>query len=190
MPDVAKKKPVVNHNRFKITDMKNLIVISLISFCFTAKAQITKVSLQASGLTCSMCSNAINKAIQSLDFVEKVDANIKNSTFEILFKPNSNIDFDKIKKKVEGAGFFVANFTATMHFDNIAVANDTHLDLGATTFHFLNVKTETLSGDKTIRLLDKGFVPAKEFKKNSSLTKMPCYKTGEENGKRIFHVTI
>jgi copper chaperone CopZ len=170
--------------------MKNLMVICLISFCFTAKAQVTKVSLQASGLTCSMCSNAINKAIQSLDFVEKVDANIKNSTFEILFKPNSNVDFDKIKKKVEDAGFFVANFSAIIHFDNVAVANDTHVDLGATTFHFLNVKAATLSGDKTIRLLDKGFLPAKEYKKNSSLTKMDCYKTGTANGKRIFHVTI
>jgi copper chaperone CopZ len=170
--------------------MKNSIIICLICFCFAAKAQVTKVSLQASGLTCSMCSNAINKALQSLNFVEKVDANIKNSTFDIAFKPNSNVDFDKLKKKVEDAGFFVANFKVTVHFDNIAVASDTHVDLGTTTFHFLNIKAATLSGDKTIRLLDKGFVPAKEYKKNSSLTKMACYKTGEKNGKRIFHVTI
>lgn len=162
-----------------------MLVVSI-----TAKAQVTKVSLQASGLTCSMCSNAINKGLKSLDFVDKVDANIKNSTFNIWFKPNAAVDFDKLKNKVEGAGFFVASFTATVHFDNIAVANDTHVDLGANTFHFLNVKTETLSGDKTIRLLDKGFLPAKEYKKNSSLTKMDCYKTGEANGKRVFHVTI
>jgi copper chaperone CopZ len=170
--------------------MKNLFLVFLLLFSGAAKAQVTKVSLQASGLTCSMCSNAINKALQSLDFVDKVDANIKNSTFEIAFKPSSNVDFDKLKKKVEDAGFFVASFKATVHFDNIAVAADTHVDLGATTFHFLNVKTETLSGDKIIRLLDKGFVPAKEYKKNSSLTKMACYKTGDANGKRVFHVTI
>jgi copper chaperone CopZ len=170
--------------------MKNIVLIVAVLFSAMAKAQVTKVSLQASGLTCSMCSNAINKALKSLDFVDKVDANIKNSTFDILFKPEAVVDFDKLKKKVEDAGFFVANFSATIHFDNIVVANDAQVDLGATTFHFLNVKTETLSGDKTIRLLDKGFVPAKEFKKNSSLTKMACYKTGEANGKRIFHVTI
>jgi hypothetical protein len=62
--------------------------------------------------------------------------------------------------------------------------------VGAAVFHFINVKEQILAGDKTIRLLDKGFVSAKEYKKNSSLTKMACYKTGEENGKRIFHVTI
>lgn len=170
--------------------MKNLIVAILILFSFSVNAQVTKVSLQASGLTCSMCSNAINKSLKSLDFVDKIDANIKNSTFDISFKPNTIIDLDKLKKKVEDAGFFVANLTATINFDNIAIANDTHVTVGNDVFHFLNVKEQTLSGSKTIRLLDKGFVSAKEYKKNSSFTKMDCYKTGEENGKRIFHVTI
>ncbi|HMI77258.1 MAG TPA: heavy-metal-associated domain-containing protein [Ferruginibacter sp.] len=180
--------------------MKNLILIMLVLFSFTSVAQVKSVSIQASGLTCSMCSNAINKAIKSLDFVDKVDANIKNSSFDVSFKPGSNIDFDKLKKKVEDAGFFVARFTASVNFDKVAIVNDDHVVIGSTVFHFLNVKDQTLSGDKTIRLLDKGFVTAKEYKKNSIYTKMECYKTGvagaccaKDNlpaGKRIFHVTI
>jgi hypothetical protein len=119
-----------------------------------------------------------------------VDANIKTSSFDISFKPSADIDFDRLKDKVEDAGFFVANFTVTYHFDGLAIANDKHVTVGKNVFHFLNVKDEVLSGDKKIRLLDKGYVSAKEFKKNSSLTKMACYKTGEESSKRIFHVII
>jgi copper chaperone CopZ len=170
--------------------MSKILITALLLFSAAAKAQVTRAMIQASGLTCSMCSNAINKSLRSLDFVEKVEPNIKNSSFEILFKPNSNIDLDKLKIKVEDAGFFVARFTATAHFDNAAVQNDNHLQLGNFIFHFLNVKPQIINGDKTITILDRGFVPAKEFKKNSAFTKMPCYKTGEENGKRIFHVTI
>ena len=66
--------------------MKNIFLLLAISISMVTKAQVTKVSLQASGLTCSMCSNAINKALKSLDFVDKVEADIKNYTFEILFK--------------------------------------------------------------------------------------------------------
>ena len=102
-----------------------------------------------------------------------------------------------LKEKVEDAGFFVANFTVVMNVENLAVSNDAHVNVGNEVFHFLNVKDKVLSGEQTFRILDKGYVSAKEFKKNSSLTKMPCYKTGEENlptgqagGKRIFHVTI
>ncbi len=157
---------------------------------FGLNAQITKVSIQASGLTCSMCSNAINKALQSIEAVEKVNANIKNSSFDVSFKKDVSVSFDKLKDKVEDAGFFVAKFTATVQFNNVAVKNDEHTVVAGNTFHFLNIKSQTLTGEYTIRLLDKGFVPAKEYKKNSVLTKQPCYKTGNENGNRIFHVTI
>lgn len=170
--------------------MKNFIVVTLVLFSAAAHAQVKDVTIQASGLTCSMCSNSIFKALKTLDFVDKVNANIKTSSFEIAFKPNAVIDFDKLKAKVEDAGFFVANFTVTYSFDNLAISNDKHIEVGNSVFHFLNVKEGVLSGDKKIRLLDKGFVSAKEFKKNSSLTKMACYKTGEENQKRVFHVTI
>ena len=51
--------------------MKQLFVIIAVLFAVSAQAQVSKVSLQASGLTCSMCSNSINKSIQSLDYIEK-----------------------------------------------------------------------------------------------------------------------
>jgi copper chaperone CopZ len=170
--------------------MKKLIIIILVLFSFSVKAQVKNVTIQASGLTCSMCSNSIFKALQTLDFVEKVDANIKNSSFDISFKPGAEIDFDQLKAKVEDAGFFVANFRVTMNFDKLAVNNDTHVNVGKNVFHFLGVKDQDLNGDKVIRILDKGFVSSKEFKKNSKLTKMECYGSGEEDGKRVFHVTI
>ncbi len=170
--------------------MKKLFLMMVVLFSVAAQAQVKSVTIQASGLTCSMCSNSIFKALKTLDFVENVDANIKTSSFDISFKPTAAVDFDKLKAKVEDAGFFVANFTVIYNFDNLTVSNDKHINVGNSVFHFLNVKDGILSGDKKLRLLDKGFVSAKEFKKNSSLTKMACYKTGEENKKRIFHVTI
>jgi copper chaperone CopZ len=180
--------------------MKNILLIIAVLFSVTVHAQVSKISLQASGLTCSMCSNAISKSLKSLDFVEKVDANIKNSSFDITIKPGSIVDFDRVKKKVEDAGFFVARLVATINFDNVKISNDEHINVGTTTFHFLNTKDEVLNGDKEIRLLDKGYVSSKEYKKNGNFTKMECYKTGvagsccaKDNlpaGKRIFHVTI
>lgn len=170
--------------------MKKVLLVIAVLFAVAVKAQVKNITIQASGLTCSMCSNSIFKVLKTLDFVDKVDANIKTSSFDISFKPMAAVDFDKLKAKVEDAGFFVANFTVTYHFDALAISNDKHINVGTHVFHFLNVKETVLAGDKKIRLLDKGFVSAKEFKKNSSLTKMACYKTGGENGKRIFHVTF
>ena len=56
---------------------KTFAIIAILLSSVIQAQQVTKVSIQASGLTCSMCSNAINKSLRSLDFVDKVDANIK-----------------------------------------------------------------------------------------------------------------
>ncbi len=146
---------------------KLLIIIASVLTLSVSAQQITKVSLQASGLTCSMCSNAINKALKTVDFVEKVVPNISTSTFEITFKQGSVVDFDQLKKKVEDAGFFVSGFVAQMNFDNLSVKPNEPTIVGDKTFQFVNVKDNMLNGEKSVRILNKGFVSAKEYKKNA-----------------------
>src|SRR4051812_22447873 len=112
------------HSIIKSSSMKTFFFLIAMSFAMAANAQqVVKVALQASGLTCSMCSNSINKSLKTIDFVDKVDANIQSSTFEISFRPGSNVDFERLKKKVEDAGFFVSRFVATIRFDNLPVKN-------------------------------------------------------------------
>ena len=181
--------------------MKRLLLFFAVCFLFsTSFAQISKVTIQASGLTCSMCSNAINKSLKKLEYVDHVDANIKNSTFDVFFKPNAGISFDELKKKVEDAGFFVAKLEANVTFDHLSVSNDAHIELGGIMYHFLNVEDKIINGEKIIQILDKGFLTAKEYKKNARYTKMECYKTGymgsccnkkaPSSATRIYHVTI
>ena len=147
--------------------MKNIFLLLAISISMVAKAQVTKVSLQASGLTCSMCSNAINKALKSLDFVDKVEADIKNYTFEILFKEASNVDFNKIRRKVEDAGFSVSGFVATIYFDNVHIRANQPVTIDNNALLFTESKDLSLNGVKQVKLLDKGFVSSKEYKKNA-----------------------
>jgi copper chaperone CopZ len=143
--------------------MKMIFLFVALALSAATSAQVTKVSLQASGLTCSMCSNSINKALKTLDFVDKVEADIKTYTFEISFKANSNVDFDKIKKKVEDAGFAISRFVVTVHFNNVQLRDKTVI-IGDKTFLFVNLNDQVLNGTKQVKVLDKGFVPSKEFK--------------------------
>lgn len=180
--------------------MKVLLAMVALFFVVHTQAQVTKVQLQASGLTCSMCSNAINKSLKTIDYIDKVMADIKTSTFEISFKPGAKINFDQLKKKVEDAGFSVANMKATVLFNNVKVEKDQHMNFGGLTLHFVNGAGQVLNGEQSIQVVDKGYVSAKEFKKNQVYTKMDCYKTGVAGscctkeglsaGTRIFHVTI
>jgi copper chaperone CopZ len=153
-------------NQRKNAVMKAMLLIVAIAISITTNAQVTKVSLRASGLTCSMCSNAINKALRTLDYVIDVDADIKTYTFEIAFKPNVHVDFDLIRKKVENAGFTVSDFIAIIDFDKVHPIKNDSVTVDEKTFLIENVKQESLNGIKRLRILDKGFVSPGEYKTN------------------------
>lgn len=142
--------------------MKLLFIIVALIISMAARSQVTKVSLQASGLTCSMCSNAINKALKSLDFVQTVEADIKTYTFQISFKPNSRVDFDKIRKKVEGAGFFVSEFVAYVNFERVQIADNQPVTVFNNTFVFVNPKAQELYGINKLKIVNKGFTGSNE----------------------------
>lgn len=181
--------------------MKKIVLILVAAlFVIQTNAQFTKATLQATGLTCAMCSNAINKALQKVSFVESVKSDIKNSSFNIVFKQNAEVNIDALKDAVEDAGFSVGSLKMTGNFTDVKIAADEHVKIGKENFHFLDVTDQTLNGEKTITVVDKNFVTAKQFKKICSLTKMPCVQTGKSaeccskggvaTGARIYHVTI
>ncbi len=181
--------------------MKKLLLIIMVMFlAFYSDAQFTKARLQATGLTCSLCSNAINKALQKVSFVASVRADIKNSAFDIVFKQNDDIDIDAIKNAVEDAGFSVGSLKLTGTFTDVKIAPDQHVKIGNERFHFLYVNSQLLNGEKTMTVVDKNYVSAKEFKKYSAATKMSCLQTGKaasccvKDGipadARIYHVTM
>lgn len=179
--------------------MKKLLFIWAIGFfSIHANAQFAKATLQATGLTCAMCSNAVNKALQKLPFIESVKSDIKNTAFNISFKLNDKIDVDAIKEAVEDAGFSVGSLKLTGNFNNLSVRNDEHIQIGNTQFHFLNIKDQLLNGEQTITVLDKNFVSSKTFKAVKSYSKKACVETGKASpccegiaeASRIYHVTI
>lgn len=179
---------------------KILLFLAIIFVAIAGNAQFKSASLQAAGLTCAMCTKAINKALDRLPFISKVEPDIENSAFLITFKEGADIDFDAIKNAVEDAGFSVAKLKLTGTFNHVSVQNDTHVQLGGKTFHFLNVGNQQLNGQKSVQIVDRNFVTDKEFKKFSASSKMSCVQTGKAAGcctkegvtqnTRIYHVTL
>lgn len=168
-------------------------------WCLPAIAQLKSANLTASGLTCSMCSKSIFKALQKVAFVKSVEADVEKSSYSIAFKEGEKVVIDDLKKAVQDAGFSVASLQVTASFENAEVYNDAHVNVGGSTFHFLNVPKQTLQGDKTFTIVDKNYLTMAERKKYKKFTKMECFETGTmgsccPNGKgavnRIYHVTI
>lgn len=180
--------------------MKTILMILVMLGNFSAKAQFPKASLQASGLTCSMCSKAVKTALEDVAFVDKVQVDIKNQQYNLSFKPGAVVDFDALGKAVEDAGFSVASLRITADLEKVKASKDAHVQIGDKYFHFLNTKGEELNGLTTFTVVDKQFLSAKDFKKYSSASKMTCVKTGKAGtcctkesiapDARVYHVII
>ncbi|MFT3705521.1 MAG: hypothetical protein QM802_24340 [Agriterribacter sp.] len=183
--------------------MKKIFSVLLATtIALLATAQVQKAELQASGLTCSMCNNSISSALKKVFFIASVESDINNNSFILTFKPGIKPDFDLLKKKVQDAGFSVANLWVYAHFNQAKITNDEHLNVDGLNIHFLNVKNQILEGEKKIQIVDKDFIPAKSYKKYAASTTMECYKTGFMSAccekksntvvekQRVYHVTI
>ena len=179
---------------FKI--LLSCLLISSLSF----GQSFRNIELQAAGLTCSMCSNAINKTLTKLDFVKSIETDLEKNLFIISIKDGMEPDFDAIRAKVENAGFSVGKMTVDVNFSNQKVVNDEHAVVNGTVLHFLNIKDQQINGWKRVQLVDKSFLLAGQSKKFQAATSMSCYKTGIAGsccqsgnikaGQRIYHVTI
>jgi copper chaperone CopZ len=154
-------------------------------FAIATNAQFTKASLEASGVTCSLCSKAIVKALEELPFVQEVKVDVKSQQYNLSFKKNSAVHFDDIQRAVEDAGFSIASLNVTGNFDKIKLKKDENIRIGDQTFNFLNGNNEILDGERTFTLIDKKFLTPRTFKKYSGAVKQNTV-----SNIRVYHVII
>ncbi|MFE3866825.1 heavy-metal-associated domain-containing protein [Flavobacterium sp. LS2P90] len=163
--------------------MKNIHLKFIIVACLVlitsikSFAQISKAEIIATGLTCSMCSNAINKQLKTLPEVVNVETDLNTNTFTVTLKEGNNLSPKVFKEKVEKAGFFVGSLVVTSKPETITKSS----------YILVNDKLSNAS-EIQFKILDKGFVTEKEFKKLSKTYKN--VETYASNNEDDFHIKL
>ena len=140
-------------------------------------AQISKADIRATGLTCSMCSNAINKQLKSLEAVANIETDLNTNTFTVTRKEGNSLTPFTFKESVEKAGFFIGSLILTV--DSKTVAKSPYI---------LVKETENIPAEVKIQVLDKGYVVDKEFKKLAKTYKSSA--TYASNNEADFHIKV
>ncbi|MDI5893668.1 heavy-metal-associated domain-containing protein [Flavobacterium algoritolerans] len=128
-------------------------------------SQISKAEIIATGLTCSMCSNAINKQLKATVGVDSVSTDLNTNTFTVYFKKESKIMPRVLKEGVEKAGFFIGSLVITVPTENLKIEGDKTISLNGSTFVLLNEELKNSNGETKLKVYDKGYVTQKEHKK-------------------------
>ena len=156
--------------------------------------QINNVEMQVTGLTCSMCSQATEKSLRTLDYISNVNPDLNKNLFVITFKKDKAVSFDQLNKKVKDAGFSVGKLEATINFNQAKIDEEGQTIIGNTVYRFANAKNKILNGPIKVNVIDKNFISNAAFKQQSAKIKIDSYATGMGivNGKktRIYHLSI
>ncbi|RVT78597.1 heavy-metal-associated domain-containing protein [Flavobacterium sufflavum] len=148
---------------------KRLIVLVMLLGMINSYAQISKAEIIATGLTCSMCSNAINKQLKAMPEVEKVMIDLNNNTFVVNIKKNSVITPQQLKANIEKTGFFVGSMILTMDVDNLQQKDNTSFKNESGTYVFVDAKEKAANGTLRLKVLNSGFVTKKEYKQSAKM---------------------
>ncbi|NMH24262.1 heavy-metal-associated domain-containing protein [Flavobacterium solisilvae] len=155
-----------------------LIITSMIlMFSIKSNAQIVKAEIRATGLTCSMCSNAINKQLKSMEEVVAVETDLNTNTFTVTLKEGNDLSPKVFKEKVEKAGFFIGSLLLTAKPETITKSS----------YILVNDKKSNAL-EIQFQVVDKGYVTEKEFKKLSKSYKN--VETYASNNEEDFHIKM
>lgn len=134
-------------------------------YCF---AQFGRAKLQATGLTCALCSKAIHQAIEKLPFVQQVSAQLAESAFEIVMKPGASADPAQIRTAVEEAGFFIGALYLTREEASPLLGLQTPHKEGSS--YFSVVQLAGAREGTTYQVIQEHFLTEKAFAKVSKGT--------------------
>lgn len=162
----------------KKTNNTYLILAFLIMLVSTnTNAQISKAEIRATGLTCSMCSNAINKQLKNLPEVVTVETDLNTNTFTVTLTQGNTLSPKVFKEKVEKAGFFIGLLVVTAKSE--IITNSAYI--------VVNDKSN-YAAEIQFQVVDKGYVTEKEFKKLSrSFKNIETYFSNNEDD---FHIKV
>ena len=164
----------------KNINLKSILIAAFVLIASTnSYSQISKAEIIATGLTCSMCSNAINKQLKSMAEVESVSTDLNTNTFTVTLKDNNAVTPNILKESVEKTGFFIGSMVLTMDLGNVQVAENQKVERPSGTYIFVNNSTKT--GPIKVQVLNDGFVTKKEFKKSAKLQAKFAEATANEN---------
>jgi copper chaperone CopZ len=153
-----------------------------------AQTQITKAKLVVTGLTCSMCSKATHKKLETMSSVKSIKADIKTASFSIYFKPDATINISDIKKKVEDAGFSIGALVLYIKGSGVFVKNNTTVTANNAQYIFIQSYPKNIEGEVKIKVLDKGFITKKEYKEMAK--QLATYPTYGKAASNQFHVRV
>ncbi|MDB5256540.1 MAG: hypothetical protein JWM14_1235 [Chitinophagaceae bacterium] len=162
-------------------------------FCFfpvVSKAQFISATLGINGLTCSMCSYAVQTELERLPFVEKATLNLNTNIAIILFKTGQKVNIRQVVEAVYKAGFSVGYTEADFIFNEQEVSDQFIFSYDGFHYQFLKPAQLVLNGKTTLKFIDKKYLRKKAYSFWEPMIKESLNGKTKADAENLYHVTL
>ena len=164
-----------------------LLLVTFLLTAFFSSAQFRAATMRIDGLTCSMCSNSVDKAIKKLDFVENVQMNLNSNIAEVVFREGIKVDIKRLAQAVKDAGYSVGYLNAAFYFDSLTISEGFSFLHDNDHYRFVSSDEKTLTGLVTLKFLGKIYQEKKEYLQ--SVTLYSAYMR-EDKKKNVYYIQL
>lgn len=163
------------------------LVISVLSI--ETKAQYRSASVGIDGLTCSMCSNSVEKLIRQLDFVASVKMDLNTTTAQVTFRPGKKVSMADLSKKVFDAGFSVRSLQALFNYESPVNAGEgKSYTYEEDEYIFVKGNELDIQGETLLTFIGKNYISQKEFTHWKSIVSK--YKGTVKGKAKVYHIIL
>lgn len=156
--------------------MMSLKYLSIFFIFLSVKVngQILSAEVKANGLVCSLCSRSIEMSLMKLDFIEKVEVDLQNTTTLLSFKAGKEVDIGKITRAVEKAGFSVGSMKIEYRIPPVSDNSNGCIAEGPIVFQLLNHPRDQISGIVKFIVIGPEFMAKEDFRSWEKKIPEPC----------------
>ncbi len=144
------------------------ILLSVLTYSLlalhTVQAQFVSANVEVAGLTCSLCSNSVEKSIRQLDFVQDIEVNLNDNISEVTFKPGKKVDIGALAQKVQDAGFSVMNMSALFKADQASAKSTDRFTYANDQYVLLDSTQKELRGQVQMKFVGDKFLSRTAYK--------------------------
>ena len=174
----------------KFNKIKTIAILVATVISGNVFTQINIAEIVATGLTCSMCSNAINKQLYNLADVDSVSTDLNTNTFVVYLKKGNQLKPRVLKESVEKVGFSIGSLILFLPTDYLKTDSSNTVLLNGSTFILLNEELNKSDGETKLKIYDKGYVTQKEYKKLLKSLKIASYPLNNEDDYHVKFVIL
>lgn len=142
--------------------MKKLVVLVLVCLSLQGNAQFEKARVQVNGVVCSLCTKAVMKALNKLNFVDQVTVDLKHQQYDLRLKHGVSPDLTDLRKAIEDAGFSIGQLQLFGDFGAGIKESDSSISLNGQTF-YLQRSGNNGASSKAMTIVDKHFCSMKTY---------------------------